>query len=329
MIPAVLILGNFSGTAQLIVPAASAEALHHSMKSNLNIFAAPLGVGATAVDWFAQQTWRDPRAIWDMIDPIPFLKENGFDWLRVGVTTLSYPQLENASVTSHPPWNDGFWSCREYTLDVMKAGARAGMHLDLFFFLSDHATMGGQQRAPVGWGNYSLEQTAAALKQHTYETTRYYREKGLKIELYEVGNEIDLGVCGYSFDSKLHAVGVDVLHDLSWVRNNIWTKEAVVLRAAIEGIVDADPAAKIVLHLGLTRFPAFVQAFFQSMKDFGVQYDYGALSYYPWCNFNPDPSQRPDYFAQSVNVIASLGKRVIIAEFDFPSSQPPSNLPVE
>jgi len=285
-----------------------------------------LGVGGTAVDWFAQQTWNS-KAPWNKIDPIPFLKENGFDWLRVGVTTLSFPELENATVSSHPPWQDGFWSSREYALNVMKAGAKVGMHLDLFFFLSDHATMAGQQKAAAGWGNYSLEQTAAALRQHTYDTTAYYRKKGLKIELYEVGNEIDLGVSGYSFDTKLYAPRVDVSKDFPWVRSNIWTKEAVLLRAAIEGITTADPAAKIVLHLALIEHPAFVQAFFQTMKDFEVPYDYGALSYYPWLHYNPNRS--PDYFNQSVSAIVASRKQVIIAEFDFPSSEPTSNLPVD
>jgi len=209
-----------------------------------------IGVGATAYDWFAQKTW---GGFWDMIDPIPFLASNGFNWLRVGVTTVSTPELEdNYSMTA---WRNEFWCSREYALQVLKAGEKVGMQLCLFFYLSDQAAHGGKQKSPSGWENYSLEETAAALKQHTFETTKYYKDKGLNIDLYEIGNEIDFGITGYSFDTKLYLPGIDIFHDFSTVRQQIWAKEAVLLKAAIEGVKEVDPEAKIILHICTTEWP--------------------------------------------------------------------------
>ena len=96
------------------------------------IYERRVGVGATAYDWFAQQSWQDPRASWNMIEPLSFLAQRGFNWLRAGVTTVSTPELE-----SGPPypqfWRNEYWCSREYTLQVMKAAEESGMHLNLFF----------------------------------------------------------------------------------------------------------------------------------------------------------------------------------------------------
>jgi arabinogalactan endo-1,4-beta-galactosidase len=278
-----------------------------------------IGVGATAYDWFAQKTW---GATWDMINPIPFLAENGFNWLRVGVTTVTTPELE-----SGPPypkkWKNEYWCSREYALQVMRVGASEGMHLCLFFYLSDKGACAANQKAPVLWQNYSLEETASALKKHTFETTKYYKDKGLKIDLYEVGNEIEFGICGYSSDTKLYLPGIDILRDYTKVRQGIWTKEAVLLKSAIEGVKQADPEAKIILHISTAQYPKLTEAFFQAMNDFGVPYDFAGLSYYPWTNAHPEIPIPSNCLELAVNAIYKMGKEVIIAEVSFPSGKTP------
>jgi len=42
----------------------------------------------------------------------------------------------------------------------MKAGEKLGMHLNLFFYLSDTGAFASNQKAPAEWQNYSLEETA-------------------------------------------------------------------------------------------------------------------------------------------------------------------------
>jgi arabinogalactan endo-1,4-beta-galactosidase len=291
------------------------------------IYERRVGVGATAYDWFAEHTWQDPRISWNMIDPLSFLAQRGFNWLRAGVTTVSTPALE-----SGPPypgfWHDEYWCSREYTLQVMRAAANSGMHLDLFFYLSDHAAWAANQKAPTLWEDYSLEETATALKQHTFETAKYYKDRGLKIDLYEIGNEIEFGICGYSIDTKLPLPGVDVLRDYAAVREGVWGKEAILLKAAINGVKEADPQASIVLHVSASQYPDLVRAFFQAMNDFGVPYDFAGLSYYPWTNYHPDVPIPPDCLDLSVQAIAELGKQTVISEVTFPSYTPQA-IPVQ
>jgi arabinogalactan endo-1,4-beta-galactosidase len=278
-----------------------------------------LGIGGTAYDWFAQQSWQNPNAPWNKIDPVPYLSQHGFDWLRAGVTTVSTPELETM-----PPvpvnWKDSYWCSREYTYHVLKKGADAGMKLDLFFYLSDTASYASKQHAPAGWENYTLEQTAEALNKNTYDTTKYYLDKGLHIDLYEIGNEIEFGVCGYSLDTSLSLPGVNVLLDFDAVRSGIWEKEAVLLKAAIAGVKEADPDAEFALHVSTSEFPGLNKAFFQAMVDLGVDYDYGSLSYYPWTNYHPEIPTLADALERSINAIIKAGKEVIISEFSYPSS---------
>jgi len=286
-------------------------------------YGARVGVGATAYDWFGQQTWRNPNALWDKIAPVPFLADHGFNWLRVGVTTVSLPELADGPPFIENP-SSQWWCSREHALQVMKTGTNAGMHLNLFFYLSDTAAMAANQKAPVAWQDYSLEETANALKQHTFETTTYYKKQGLKIDLYEIGNEIELGICGYSNDTKLHLEGVDVLRDYAADRQGIWTKEAVLLKAAISGIKEADTEAKIVLHVGSTQYPGLTKAFFQAMTDFDVPFDYGGLSYYPWTNYHPEIPIPANCLELCIDYLADLGKKAVISEVSFPSGEVPS-----
>jgi arabinogalactan endo-1,4-beta-galactosidase len=283
------------------------------------IYTSRIGVGATAYDWFAQKIW---GATWDMIDPVSFLAEHGFNWLRVGVTTVTAPELESDS-SYLQNWKDGYWCSREYALQVMEAGANADMHLCLFFYLSDRGACAANQNSPVQWQDYSLEETASALKEHTYETTKYYKDKGLKIELYEIGNEIEFGICGYSNDTQLSLPGVNYLTDISAVRKGIWEKEAFLLKAAIEGVLKADPEARIVLHISTSQYPNVTEAFFQAMDDFDVPYDLAGLSYYPWTNYHPDIPIPTDCLELSINAIADLDKKVVISEVSFPSDKEP------
>ena len=288
---------------------------------------APPLVGVTAYDWFAQKAWRDQRAPWGTVDPLAVLGANGVEWLRAGVTTRSYPELEN--LPSPPPFSflDGHWCSMEYTLHVLEAGARVGMALSLFFFLSDRAAGGSDQSTPRGWEGYSLDETADALEQHTKKVAAYYQSRGLTISRYEIGNEIDFGVAGFSISDRIPSTGIDVVHDVAWVRDNVWRKEAVLLKAAIRGVKAVNPTARILLHLAGIEWPWLERAFISTMVQLSVPFDEVGFSYAPWLDFHQDIPHPADYFEQSMKAAQDLGKQINITEISFPSSEP-AGLPV-
>jgi arabinogalactan endo-1,4-beta-galactosidase len=269
-------------------------------------------LGGTAYDWLGMKLW---GGLWTQVDPIRTLAEHGMGWNRVGVL-----------VKHGPPASLGSWCTIEYAEDVMDASRANGMRLDLFFYLSDRAANAGQQPCPPEWQDLTVAQKADALREYTYETTSYYKDKGFDIDIYEIGNEIDFGI----LDVRPPPAGVD-WWDADWMRDNIWNKEAEMLKGAIEGVQAADPGATILLHIGASERPDYVYAFFRAMMDFGVPFDLAGLSFYPTYSGSERPTMAT--LESGVEKIASLGKKTLISEFAYPSSPSPEDptydLPVD
>jgi len=259
--------------------------------------------GVTAYDWLGMKSL---GGYWTELDPLQVLKENGVNWNRVGVCIKNYP-------VGHPE----SWCSIEYAEEVMKSSRQNGMRLDLFFYLSHTAAYAGQQPCPPEWKNFTIEEKAEALSRWCFNTTKYYREKGFNIEIYEIGNEIDFGIL-----DELPPMNVD-WWDVEYLKENIWNKEAQMLKGAIEGVKLADPNATILLHLACSSRPRFVSAFFKFMIESDVPFDIAGLSFYP----SYTRTERPTIstLEKCIEEIARLGKKTLICEYAYPSSPSPED----
>ena len=237
-------------------------------------------LGGVPNDYLAVRDWGDR---WHQLNPVETLADHGFEWVRVGVTTRSVPALRDTPPAqwSSLPWRDEYWSSREWAEQIMREAVAEGLRLNLFFFLSDEAAHAGQQNAPREWAGLSVEETARRVKAHTFETTTYFLEKGLDIELHDIGNEIDTGILNFLPGERITLpAGVDLTRNMDYMRRNVWNIEATLLKSAIEGVKQADPDAQIVLHTaGLMLGPGdlFAKTFFQTMVEFGVEFDFLSL----------------------------------------------------
>jgi len=296
---------------------------------------------ASVCDYLAHKTWGP----WKNFNPIEELHKNGMEWVRAWVTTIS---SEDLSIPYEkwkylPIFEDEYWSCREYTAQILKEAAQDGMRLDLILFLSDRAAHAGWQYAPKGWENYSIQETASALESSCYEIADYYKSLGLDIEIYEMGNEIESGICGYfpglPGGRIPYPKGIDKFspEGVRWWKENIWNIEATLLKSAIKGAKKANPSAKILLHTNsVNAHPAlggsvwseknlFSIGFFQSMIEYGVEFDYVGLSYYPSANFIPTKNYVPifDELKDVIDSIATItGKKIYISEFSYSGNRP-------
>jgi len=287
-----------------------------------------LRIGGVVCDYLAHRIWGKR---WQQVHPLDVLRENGFDWVRVGVLTRS-----SASLRATPPaqwgalpWRGEYWSSVEYAGEILREAQVRGLRLNLFFHLSDQAAHGGRQEAPAEWKQLDLRQTADALQQHVYSTTRYYLDHGLHIELYDLGNEIDCGILGFTPGHRIALPpGVDVNRDMDYMTREVWSVEALLLKSALVGLKRADPEAKVVLHVASLARPngaVFTTSFFRAMVNEGVAFDYVGLS-------QPYPTEESwplagrdcrDWFSELSAVIgslASLGKAVIFSEAAYPHS---------
>ena len=282
-------------------------------------------VGGVFETYPARRFWGNAYAT---VDPFKLFRENGMTWARVGVTTVSAPELAStpAERWNMLGWHNHFWGSREYATASLKAAAAQGMRLDVFLYFSHEAAYWGNQKAPPEWAGKSVAETAALMEQYAYETAQYFKQQGLNVEIYEMGGETDIGMVDFLPGRRIAVPpGVNFVADYTWLRNNVWNIEATLLKAGIAGIRRANPSAKVSLHIALEvgTGPEFAPQFFRAMRDFGVDYDYAALShpyaYYPWKLNRYSTVCWFKRVARTVSQIASLGAPVMIVEASYPT----------
>jgi arabinogalactan endo-1,4-beta-galactosidase len=190
------------------------------------------------------------------------------------------------------------------------------------------------------WTSLRLDQMAAALRSYTAKTAREILATGAKVNIWDLGNEVDFGVAGVAvrplpggcataytppdaIDPAIGKTSVDALmlqsepKRIAWLTTHIWPYEAQLLAAVKDGIRSVDPKARFSTHLsGLSATrPAQAVAFFQAMRAGGYSPDELGLSYYP-----SSANQPLSVFQQTVtDLYAKLGRPVFIAEYAYPS----------
>ena len=298
--------------------------------------------GVTVADYLAKRIW-GPH--YTAIDPLTTIAANGVGWVRAGVTTASEPSLGNTPVESwstlplsggdyqrnhEPSW----WSSREYTAQILKEAAAHGMRLDVFLFLSEGEASAGAQNAPSAWRGLSVADTALKVRESAFQTAQYFVSQGLNIEVYEIGNEIDFGILNFLAGDRIPLPN-GTSFGVTYMTEQVWPTEAILLKAAIAGIRAAQPNAKILLHIaGLEYSPSNIMAkyFFKAMIDNGVDFDLAGLSLpYPGFPWRLDKYGATCWFQklrETVDYIAELGKPVTLTEISYfayadPRASPP------
>ena len=201
---------------------------------------------------------------------------------------------------------------KSYAAKVIERATKAGLTPYLVIFLSEDWADLTKQPAPKIWRDLPLGQRAEAVRQYARDTVRDLRERGLTSHVYEIGNEIDYGICGV-FPGK-HAK-----KDPENLKSRIWPDAARVILACERGIKEADPAATFLLHIAHWWDADFCIAFFNFMKGQQVQIDYAGLSYFPSSNIGG--SQTLAQFRDVVDrVSGAIGCPIVVPETGYPST---------
>jgi arabinogalactan endo-1,4-beta-galactosidase len=200
----------------------------------------------------------------------------------------------------------------EYATELAHRAQSVDLHPYLVLFLSEDWADVNKQPAPATWAELPPDQRADAIRQYARETTRHLINQGIELDFYEIGNEIDYGICGV-FADPTHSRDADSL------RNDIWPDEVRLIQAAIKGVREADPEARFLLHIATSWEPSFAIAFFQTMADLGVEYDYVGLSFYPSAFGSPTAG----LFCDTLDRLSTeIGKPIVIAETAYPAEPP-------
>jgi len=200
----------------------------------------------------------------------------------------------------------------DYATELAQRAQDAGLRPYLVIFLSEDWADVNKQPVPEIWSGYALDERAQRIQEYSSQVVNHFIEAGVDFDFYEIGNEIDYGISGVYADTTQ-------ARDPDSLRETIWPDEATLIRAAIAGVKQADPEAQFMLHIATAWDPDFALAFYKTMIEMGVDYDYIGLSLYPSA-FGLAVYER---FCESLDRLnMEVGKPVIMAETGYPAEPP-------
>jgi arabinogalactan endo-1,4-beta-galactosidase len=127
------------------------------------------------------------------------LAERGIGWKVAGNKVDLFQALRQAGINSFRVrvWTgDDGPSGKIYAGVVAKRAQAAGVRPYLVFFLSESWSDYIKQPVPSAWQGLAFEDKLAKVSQYSANTARYFRELGVETDVFEIGNEIDFGICG-------------------------------------------------------------------------------------------------------------------------------------
>lgn len=201
-----------------------------------------------------------------------------------------------------------------YAVDTAQRAQAAGMKPYLVIFLSENWADMVKQPVPAIWKDLSEPQKLTAVEAYAAKVTKRFADAGVTIDLYEIGNEIDFGICGVFEEEWPKRVSID------YMRTQIFSKMAPLIAAAQRGVKRVDADAKFMLHLAQWHAADYCVAFFDFMTKNGVTLDYAGLSYFP-TSAKAERSSLAFIMAQVKTVATATGQPVIICEYAYPSQK--------
>jgi len=245
----------------------------------------------------------------------PEMAARGAVWKVAGETVDLFAALHAAGVDS---FRVRVWTVAtgpgsaDDAVAVAKRAQAAGMRPYLVFFLSENWSDYVKQPAPAAWASLSFPEKLAQVTAYSEQTTRRFQQAGIATDLYEVGNEIDFGICG-EFEERW-----ENRFNLAYMSERIWGRAAQVIRAAEEGIRRANPKARFVLHLTQWWNPEFCAAFHAAMIRNGAHVDLLGLSFFPSSGLS-EKQTFADLGTSVQSVVAATGAAIVICECGYPS----------
>lgn len=201
----------------------------------------------------------------------------------------------------------------KYATETARRAKQAGLKPYLVIFLSDDWADLVKQPVPAVWKNLSPDKKLAAIEEYSESIVKSMSASGVDFDLFEIGNEIDFGICGEFEEEWPKRVS------LEFMRTRVWPKMLPILKAAQAGVLKAQPKARFIVHLAQWNNVEYCIAFWQAMQAAEVKLDYPGLSYFP--TSVKEPNQRSFQYmrTQAARIVETLHKPVMICETAYPA----------
>ena len=206
------------------------------------------------------------------------LSESGVNYIRVRVWNNPFDEKGNGY---------GGGNCTvETAIEIGKRAAEYDMGLFVDFHYSDFWADPGKQQAPKAWENMSVAEKENAIYSYTAESLASIKGNGVKVGMVQIGNETTGGICG------------------EFEKENIYS----LMKSAAKAVRDHNKDIQIAVHY--TNPEKKVYSYFaEDLKNYGMDYDIFATSYYPEYHGTIDNLKN-----ELTKVHNITGKKVMIAE---------------
>jgi arabinogalactan endo-1,4-beta-galactosidase/endonuclease I len=199
-----------------------------------------------------------------------------------------------------------------YATDLARRAQQCGLNPYLVIFLSENWSDYVKQPVPKIWEKLSYEEKLKAVETYAERVTRHFSDHGVPVDYFEIGNEIDFGICGEYEPEWSKRVSTD------YMKAAIWPREAAVIKAAEAGVRKVRPGAKFTLHLTQWWNPGYCGDFFKTMIGSGVTVDFAGLSFFPTSDLTKKNSL--EVFLQKTQALYNVVRKpLFVCEYGYPS----------
>jgi arabinogalactan endo-1,4-beta-galactosidase len=210
---------------------------------------------------------------------------------------------------------------------------------------------------PGPWASLTLDEMCAAVRAYGEVVATAIVNTGVEVSVWDIGNEVDMGVAGLTADPRHAPHGGDFSTDASplaagylppdkvnpdmgkrrvrellalpeeeligWLRENVWPYEGKLLAAFAEGIGKVDRQARFSTHLGFAiHRPTFAVEFWRTVEAAGYLPDELGFSFYP--SARPSPgypvTEKPlDVMKETAaRMHEAFDRPIYLAEYSYP-----------
>nr|MBP7654457.1 glycosyl hydrolase 53 family protein [Candidatus Dependentiae bacterium] len=240
--------------------------------------------------------------------------ENGKKWESEKINNI-FEIFKNKGINS---LRMRIWTCDtgpnsiDYAIKIAKECNKNNIAPYIVLFLSDNWSDYVKQPLPEKWKKLLFSDKVKEVREYSKSVVSVFMKNGIVPQMYEIGNEIDFGICG-EFENEWHN-----RFNLEYMKKNIWIKSAQIIEAAQKGILEEDKNAKFILHLTQWWNEKFCIEFYNFMLENNVKIDFLGLSFFPTSNMSEKNGF--DYFESKINQLSnSLKRKIIICEYAYPS----------
>jgi arabinogalactan endo-1,4-beta-galactosidase len=180
---------------------------------------------------------------------VPLMEEVGLRWLNENGEEIndifSFLKTKSVNCLRVRIWvGESGPSRLPYVIKIVKRASKIGFKVQPTIFLSDQWSDLHKQPEPIKWAHLNLQKKMEQIRVHISEVMEKIAFIENESAYYQIGNEIDYGICGiFARDKKRR-------RNIEWLKRHIWKKESEILKEAIDAIKVYGCEKPIALHLG-------------------------------------------------------------------------------